>query len=91
MDRLRKLLLTGFILIFIGFVALFLALLREGVATGGGAFVVFIGPFPLAIGFGEYSPLLILLSIIIAVAMVIIMLASVKRVSGKQRDDSNLG
>jgi len=88
LNKLRILFSTGFILIFIGFTTLFLALLSEERVTGGGALVVFIGPFPLAVGFGEYSPPLILLSILIAVAMIIIMLTSVKRATEKQRDDS---
>jgi uncharacterized membrane protein len=68
----------GFILMFAGFATLFLAFpLKEGV-TGGGAFVIFIGPFPLAVGFGECAPILILISVIIVAVMILITLLSFK-------------
>lgn len=86
MNSFRKLLLTGFLLIMIGFVTLLLASLPSAEAKGGGAFVIFIGPFPLAFGFGEYSPILILTSVIIAAVMIMITLAIFKR--AKQSDNS---
>ncbi len=87
MNSFGKLLLTGFLLIMIGFVALFLASLSSAEAKGGGAFVIFIGPFPLAFGFGEYSSILILISVIIAAVMIVIMLTIFKR-AWKQPDNS---
>lgn len=63
----------------IGFLTIFIALITGSATAGGGALVVFIGPFPLAIGFGEYAPILILISVIIAIAMILIMLLSVRR------------
>ncbi|MEM2929249.1 MAG: hypothetical protein QW797_00040 [Thermoproteota archaeon] len=87
MNSFGKLLLTGFLLIVIGFVTLFLASLPSAEAKGGEAFVIFIGPFPLAFGFGEYSPILILISAIIAVVMIVIMLIIFKR-PWKQPDNS---
>lgn len=77
MDRLSILFLIGFLLLIIGFVTVFLASVT-GDVTGGGALVVFIGPFPLAVGFGEYAPILILISVLIAVAMILVTLLSVK-------------
>jgi len=76
LDRLRLLFLAGIILIFIGFLAVFAALLSEGMA-GGGAVWVFIGPFPIGLGFGE-SPIMLLISAIIALAMILITLMSIK-------------
>ncbi|MEM2246568.1 MAG: hypothetical protein QXS51_03395 [Thermoproteota archaeon] len=78
MDRLSILFLIGFLLVIIGFITVFIASVTGGV-TGGGAMVVFIGPFPLAIGFGEYAPILLLISIVIAVAMILITLLSFRR------------
>jgi uncharacterized membrane protein len=77
LDRLRLLFLASIILILIGFIAVFAALLSEGMA-GGGAVLVFIGPFPIGMGFGEYAPVLLLISAIIALAMILIMLMSVR-------------
>ncbi|MEM2276104.1 MAG: hypothetical protein QXU43_03345 [Thermoproteota archaeon] len=77
MDRLSVLFLIGFLLIIIGFLTIFLASVTGGV-TGGGALVVFIGPFFFGTGFGEYAPILILISVIIAITMVLITLLSVR-------------
>ena len=83
MNGLRTVFLMGFILIFAGFIMLFLAFpLKEGV-TGGGAFVIFIGPFPLAVGFGEHAPILILISVIIVMMMILVTLLSFKRLRTK--------
>ncbi|MCS7138656.1 MAG: hypothetical protein NZ873_01190 [Crenarchaeota archaeon] len=76
MDRLSILFLTGFMLIAIGFMIVFLASILWGNAAGGGALIVFIGPFPLAIGFGEYAPLLILIGLVIIVVMILITVIS---------------
>ncbi|MEM3711962.1 MAG: hypothetical protein QXR97_00245 [Thermoproteota archaeon] len=78
MDRLSILFLIGFLLIIIGFITVFLASITGDVA-GGGALVVFIGPFFFGTGFGEYAPILILISVMIAIAMVLITLLSVRR------------
>ncbi|MBO3841833.1 MAG: hypothetical protein FGF48_05390 [Candidatus Brockarchaeota archaeon] len=86
MNSFRKLLLTGFLLMTMGFVTLFLASLPSSGTNVGGAFVIFIGPFPLAFGFGEYSPILILISVIIAAVMIMITLTIFKR--AKQTDNS---
>ncbi len=79
MDKIGIGFLIGFALIALGFLIVFLASISEANLTGGGALVVFIGPFPIAIGFGEYSPILILVSVVIAVAMVVITLIGFKR------------
>lgn len=71
----------------IGFATLFLALLPRAEAEGGGAFVIFIGPFPLAFGFGEYSPVLILVSVIIAAVIIVFTLIFFKS-SWRQPDNA---
>ena len=86
MNSSGKLLLTGFLLMTIGFTMLFLASMPWAEAKSGGAFVIFIGPFPVAFGFGEYSPALILVSIIIAAVMIVITLTVFKR-AWKQPDN----
>ncbi|NHV99749.1 MAG: hypothetical protein HA496_08935 [Thaumarchaeota archaeon] len=78
MKSFGKLILAGFILIITGFVTLLLASLPFAEAKVGGAFVIFIGPFPLAFGFGEYSPILLLVSVIIAAVMIMIILIILK-------------
>lgn len=74
MNRFKTLFLTGFLLILAGLATLFSVLLSEGKVAGGGAFVVFIGPFPLVVGFGEYPLILILLGIVITALMIIALL-----------------
>lgn len=71
--------LTGLTLTLVGFAILLTAFLSEEWAAGGVAFAVFIGPLFLGGGFGEYSPILILTSVIIAVAMILVMLMRVRR------------
>lgn len=90
MNVFRTLLLTGFLLILTGFLLLLLASLPPGGATGGGAIIVFIGPFPLMVGFGEYSPILMLVSVVIVAVMILITLMSIKY-TRKQEDDLESG
>lgn len=79
MDRLKVLFLAGLTLTISGFAILLLTFLSGEEVTGGIAFVVFIGPLFLGGGFGEYSPILILTSVIIAVVMILIMLMNIRR------------
>ncbi|MEM2087468.1 MAG: hypothetical protein QXF52_02185 [Thermoproteota archaeon] len=79
MDRLKILFLAGLTLTLAGFIILLLAFISGEWAIEGVAFVVFIGPLFLGGGFGEYSPILLLTSVIIAVATILIILMSVRR------------
>jgi uncharacterized membrane protein len=70
MDKphLRKILtVTGLLLIVLGFLALLAgAFERQGSSMAG---VIFIGFIPIAFGYGDKGPLLLLLAILMAVAM----------------------
>lgn len=74
----RALILIGFLLTLIGFMILFLASFPAGGAMGSGAIIVLIGPFPFAVGFGEYSPMLILIGIVAAAVMILLTFMSLK-------------
>jgi len=63
-----KVIFLGMAMIFIGFLLLFAsALLSPGTqgSVSGGA-IVFIGPFPIAFGFGPYAPTLLAIGLLIA-------------------------
>ncbi len=64
------LIVFGFILIFIGFVALVLMSLKGGVEWGGGL-VIFIGPIPIVVGGGRLSKFAVLMAVLLAIAMLI--------------------
>ena len=78
---------AGILLCLIGFMIIFLASLSMVSGTGGNIStggVIFIGPFPIVFGTGEYGTHLIWFSIIIAIIMIIlsyIFIKNVKRVS----------
>lgn len=67
--------LAGMLLCFVGFAIIFLASISSftvasgNISTGG---IIFIGPFPIVFGAGEYGLQLIWLSIVILVLMLII-------------------
>ncbi len=64
------LIILGFLLIFIGFLALILTSIRGNVEWGGGL-VVFIGPIPIVIGGGRLSKFAVLMAVLLAIAMLI--------------------
>jgi len=64
------LIFLGFILIFVGMVALILMSLRGNVEWGGGL-VVFIGPIPIVIGGGRLSKFAVLMAVLLAIAMLL--------------------
>ncbi|MBC7091881.1 MAG: DUF131 domain-containing protein [Nitrososphaeria archaeon] len=75
------LIFTGILLCFIGFIIIFLGSLATvsgsgvNISTGG---VIFIGPFPIVFGAGEYGLHLIWLSIVIAIIMIALFYIFVK-------------
>ncbi|MGC8912205.1 MAG: TIGR00304 family membrane protein, partial [Nitrososphaeria archaeon] len=76
------LIFTGIILCLIGFIIIFLGSLGTvsvssgNISTGG---VIFIGPFPIAFGAGEYGLHLIWLSIVIAIIMIALSYLFIKK------------
>lgn len=68
------LLLVGSVTIFVGIIVLIIAALFYGNSTINFGGVIFIGPFPIAIGIGPDAILMVLFSIILAVLSVIMFL-----------------
>ena len=62
--------LAGFFLIGIAVIAIFALALVQGLKTSGGI-VIFIGPIPIAVGWGEYGPLLIIVAVALLFLMVL--------------------
>lgn len=65
----------GILLVVAGMIVAVIGALSS-VVTGGaefsGGLVIFIGPFPVAVGWGEHGPLLVLVGVAILLAMVIL-------------------
>lgn len=61
-----KLFITGFMLMFIGMIILFLAALLTGLKDSFN-FIFLIGPIPIILGYGQYSLLLILLATVLTI------------------------
>jgi len=72
----------GFSMIILGIILIFLgtALLVISSVGGewGGGLIVFIGPFPIAIGGGKLGKLALLIAALLLIATVLIMLVSVR-------------
>jgi uncharacterized membrane protein len=69
-SKLFLLLISGFILAFVGFVILLIAGISNGGSVSSGA-VIFIGPIPIIIGAGANATWIILSSIVIAILSVL--------------------
>jgi uncharacterized membrane protein len=79
-SRLFLLLISGFVLIFVGIaVILVAAVLYSGGSTSAGA-VIFIGPFPIVIGAGPDVTWIVLFSIILAVLSIVVFLVMNRRI-----------
>ena len=68
-----KVLLAGFLLIFLGMIVLIISGLMGGASQSFGL-VVFIGPIPIILGAGKYSLLAILLAIILTLIGIVLFL-----------------
>lgn len=79
----KILMFAGILLCFMGLMIIFLVSLNTisgtsgNISTGG---VIFIGPFPIIFGTGEYGLQLIWLSIIISILMIIVSYIFIKNV-----------
>ena len=79
-NRFFLLLITGFVLVFVGIAVIFVAaVLYSGGSASAGA-VIFIGPFPIVIGAGPDVTWIILFSIIIAVLSIVVFLVMNRRI-----------
>ena len=79
-SRLFLLLISGFVLVFVGIAVIVVAsALYSGGSVSGGV-VIFIGPFPIVVGAGPDVSLIILVSVILAVLSVVVFLVMNRRV-----------
>jgi uncharacterized membrane protein len=70
--RVFLLLLAGFVLVVIGVVVIFVAIVLSGNGSISGGAIIFIGPFPIMIGVGPDATWLVLFSIILAVLSIVV-------------------
>jgi len=70
--RFYLLLLTGFALVVVGIMVVFIATVLSGSGSINGGAVIFIGPFPIVIGVGPDAAWLVLFSIILAVLSIVV-------------------
>ncbi len=68
-NKLFRVLILGFCLIFIGIILLVISLAQNGSGSIGG--VIFIGPIPIVLGAGPDANWLIIISIVIAVVSLV--------------------
>ena len=74
-------LILGFVLVFVGIIVILVAAVLYGGGANFGA-VIFIGPFPIVIGAGPETALMVLFGIILAVLSVIVFLVMSRRIRG---------
>lgn len=78
-----RLYVVGFLLLFVGLVVFAVSAGGSSSSSFGG--VVFVGPFPIAFGSGPGGATLIIVSVVIAVAMVAVFLLSLLTARRMQR------
>ena len=66
-SRFFRLLILGFVLVFVGVIIVLLAALLGGNGLSGFGGVIFIGPFPIVFGAGPDAAWLITMSLVLAV------------------------
>ncbi len=80
LSKFEYLLVAGFALIIIGFILITVgSLLPIAEIKTSGGIVIFIGPIPLIFGWGPYSWIIIIISILITITMILIAYLMVKR------------
>jgi uncharacterized membrane protein len=79
--RFFLLLISGFVLVFVGIAVILIASVFYGGGSASGGVVIFIGPFPIVIGAGPDVTLIVLFSIILAVLSVVVFLVMNRRMS----------
>jgi len=78
-SRLFLLLISGFVLVFVGIAVIVIASVVYGGGSVSGGVVIFIGPFPIVIGAGPDVSVIILVSVILAVLSVVAFLVMNRR------------
>ena len=75
-------LILGFVLVFVGIIVILIATVLYGGGSVNLGAVIFIGPFPIVIGAGPETALMVLFGIILAVLSVIVFLVMSRRIRG---------
>ena len=73
-----SLMFIGIFLILLGAIIMAFASFSQVSSNASGSIVIFIGPIPIVLGWGPYSPTLILISLIIVVLMILFVIFSMK-------------
>lgn len=73
-SRLFLLLISGFVLVFVGILVILVASVFYGGGFVSAGVVIFIGPFPIVVGAGSDVSVIILVSVILAVLSVVVFL-----------------
>jgi uncharacterized membrane protein len=84
-SRFFRLLILGFVLIFVGVIVVMLATLLGGDGLSGFGGVIFIGPLPIVFGSGPDAVWLIAISLVLAVLSLVVFWVMSRRVR-KQLD-----
>ena len=81
-NRFFLFLILGFVLVFVGIIVVLVAAVLYGGGSANFGGVIFIGPFPIVIGAGPETTLMVLFGIILAVLSVIMFLVMSRRIKG---------
>jgi uncharacterized membrane protein len=81
-NRFFLFLILGFVLVFVGIIVVLVAAVLYGGGSASFGGVIFIGPFPIVIGAGPDTTLMVLFGIILAVLSVIMFLVMSRRIKG---------
>jgi uncharacterized membrane protein len=79
-NRFFRLLILGFVLIFVGVIIIVGATLLSGNGMSGFGGVIFIGPFPIAFGAGPDAAWLIAISLVLVVLGLVVFWVMTRRV-----------
>jgi uncharacterized membrane protein len=81
-SRFFLLLILGFVFVLVGMTVVLVAAVLYGSGSASFGGVIFIGPFPIVIGAGPDTTLMVLFGIILAVLSVIAFLVMSRRIKG---------
>jgi uncharacterized membrane protein len=81
-NRFFLFLILGFVLVFVGITVVLVTAVLYGGGSANFGGVIFIGPFPIVIGAGPDTTLMVLFGIILAVLSVIMFLVMRRRIKG---------
>jgi uncharacterized membrane protein len=79
-SRFFLLLILGFVFVFVGIAVVLVAAVLYGSSSASFGGVILVGPFPIVIGAGSNTTLIVLFSIILTVLSVIMFLVTSRRI-----------